>query len=143
MQRSERRQSGRLGNCGDRQRLYGHGAGRRALGCDDRLEVLGGDGFVPTGSLDISADGNTIVGIALSIPGNLRQGFRWTPTSGSEHLEPLVEGREAFALGISADGAVVSGVGDDADGDTVALRPTGNGAPPALPVLDVEDDCAG
>ena len=92
-------------------------------------ELFGGDGFVPIRSLGISADGNTIVGVALSVPGGLRQAFRWTPTGGSERLEPLAEERTTFAIGISADAAVVTGVGGDADGNVSRCAGPATAAP--------------
>jgi len=73
--------------------------------------------LVPGGSYghqmwDISADGSTIVGIAKSLSGF--EAFRWTETDGMIGLGDFDGGRFfSAAFGVSADGSVVVGRGEE------------------------------
>lgn len=68
------------------------------------------------GLRNIAADGSSIVG-SLLFPG-YRRAFRWTETGGIESLDPQGQYANSYAEGVSADGSVVVGWGDDGMGSS-------------------------
>jgi uncharacterized membrane protein len=59
------------------------------------------------GASDLSADGDTVVGVAASYAGF--EAFRWTESDGMVGLGFLCDGSESWAFGVSRDGTTVVG----------------------------------
>ena len=58
----------------------------------------------------VSANGSVIVGTGNRAPGGETRGFRWTEATGMQGIGDIPEGGNyQYALGVSADGAVVTG----------------------------------
>ncbi len=88
---------------------------------------------------DVSDDGSVVVGVSNGdplIPFVTGEAFRWTADGGMEFLGDLAGGELASrADGISADGAVIVGTSDSADG-VEAFRWTADGGMEGLGDLD-------
>src|SRR5262245_12470236 len=73
--------------------------------------------------MGVSADGSVVVGAAGT--GGYNRAFRWTAEEGMQDIG--VDGLFAFAHAVSADGAVIVGVGDPDGGGNRAFRWTAAG----------------
>lgn len=80
-------------------------------------EVFLGPGFAH----DVSSDGSVVVGLAPIGVNDLFEGFRWTLEDGMTSLGTFGGEPGSDALGVSADGSVVVGVGRNADDEDVAF----------------------
>ena len=80
---------------------------------------------------DVSADGTTVVGVALS-RSNVTRSFRWSPAAGLEDLSATVPFPQASLSGANRNGSVLVGIGNQSafrwpigEMATVLPRPSG------------------
>ena len=100
-----------------------------------RMEPLGDltGGSFNSSAYAVSADGSVVMGSSNS--SSRAEIFRWTEARGMEGKGGLAENTDSFTHGISADGSVAVGTGEDASGNEQAFRWTGSGGVTGLSYL--------